>query len=1030
MIHCKQVSFTLMNNIIKTLRIAVLIIWAMSIQGSVVAQGDQILDGIGETEMIARYVFDGHVKDWSRNTLHATTKGTVRFVNESRFGQVLSLAGDGQSYVVVPNEALRDLEALSVTGWIYLRSETSGQCFIDFGQRDDSHFVIAPRGISEKTALEVVVSSSLDGIYSAVAPPIALNRWVHLAVVLDVATQSLIVYIDGKETVNKTGQLPDLRTVFGENPVEQSRLLIGKSLRNDTLTLDGLLHDVRIYRVPLQADQITRIYAGAGRDRQRIRVNEEKREDQLQPFPLTRAQLYNAYLVAVPEIKVRTVVGELPKLPSYVRGIYRDGLDGPDVRVIWPAPTDNLSVLTPGEYTIIGRIPGSDLRPKAIVKVKAAQKMNKPQLRVEPFRLDEVVLQPDALDRPTKFIENRNKFLSGLASTDPNSFLYMFRHTFGQPQPQGAKPLGVWDSQETKLRGHATGHYLSALAQAYASTGYDTALQTVFLKKMTYVVDVLHELAQLSGRAKEPGGPYVKDPAAVPPGPGKGGYDTDFSVQGIRTDYWNWGEGFISAYPPDQFIMLEQGATYGGQQNQIWAPYYTLHKILAGLMDVYEVSGNEKALEIVRGMSRWVYARLSRLPSDTLISMWNRYIAGEFGGMNEAMARLYRLTGSDEFLKTARLFDNVRLFFGDENRSHGLAKNVDLFRGLHANQHIPQIIGSIELYRVGADLDYFKVADNFWYKVVNDYMYSIGGVAGARNPANAECFTVEPATLYANGFAAGGQNETCATYNMLKLTDNLFRFNPRVEYMDYYERGLYNHILASVAKDSPANTYHVSVRPGAVKQFSNPNMTGFTCCNGTAIESNTKLQQAIYYRSIDDKNLYINLFIPSTLTWSSRNVILEQSTNFPLEDKTRFTIRGGGVFDVHIRIPSWAKAGCFVWINGKRRRVKAEAGSYLHLTRKWNDGDIIEVQMPFQFRLEPVMDQQNVASLFYGPVLLAAQEAGPRSEWRKITLDVNDLGKTIQGDPSKLTFTIDGVEFKPFYETYGRHSVYLDVTLN
>ncbi len=151
-------------------------------------------------------------------------------------------------------------------------------------------------------------------------------------------------------------------------------------------------------------------------------------------------------------------------------------------------------------------------------------------------------------------------------------------------------------------------------------------------------------LSQLSGKAKEAGGAHVSDPSAVPYGPGKSGYDSDLSDEGIRTDYWNWGTGFISAYPPDQFIMLEKGAKYGGQKNQIWAPYYTLHKILAGLMDVYEVSGNKKALDIASGMGDWVYARLSKVPTDTLIKMWNTYIAGEFGGMNEAMARLYRIT--------------------------------------------------------------------------------------------------------------------------------------------------------------------------------------------------------------------------------------------------------------------------------------------------------------------------------------------------------------------------------------------------
>ena len=749
----------------------------------------------------------------------------------------------------------------------------------------------------------------------------------------------------------------------------------------------------------------------------------------LQVFPETTPQLYNAYLVSVPDIQAETVVGYLPKLPRYVKGVYKNNFTGPDVRVLWPAPEDNRQVLTPGTYTITGRVAGTDLKPKVTVTVKEAEELATPNRTLEAFSLDQVILNTDLHDHNTKFIENRDKFITGLAKTNPDNFLYMFRNAFGQEQPEGAKPLGGWDSQQTKLRGHATGHYLTAIAQAYAGTGFDSSLQANFADKMEYMVNTLYELSQMSGQPKTAGGEHVSDQTAVNPGPGKSGFDSDLRVEGIRTDYWNWGKGFISAYPPDQFIMLENGATYGGSDTQIWAPYYTLHKILSGLMDIYEISGNEKALEIVKGMGNWVYARLGRLPEETLISMWNRYIAGEYGGMNEAMARLYRITSEPRYLEAAQLFDNIKVFFGDAEHSHGLAKNVDLFRGLHANQHIPQVIGALETYRVSDFPDYYHIADNFWDMVTNDYMYTIGGVAGARNPNNAECFTSQPATLYENGFAAGGQNETCATYNMLKLTRELFLYDQRAGYMDYYERGLYNHILASVAENTPANTYHVPLRPGSVKQFGNPNMTGFTCCNGTALESNTKLQNSIYFKSADNKALYVNLYVPSTLKWTDRNITVTQTTAYPKEDNTKLTINGKGRFDINVRVPHWATNGFIVKINGKVQEVTAEPGSYLTINRKWKDGDTVELQMPFKFYLEPLMDQQNIASLFYGPVLLAAQESEPGTEWHKVILDAEDISKSISGDPGQLEFVINGVVFKPFYETYGSYSVYLDVTL-
>ncbi|MBK7131611.1 MAG: glycoside hydrolase family 127 protein [Bacteroidales bacterium] len=743
----------------------------------------------------------------------------------------------------------------------------------------------------------------------------------------------------------------------------------------------------------------------------------------------TTPQLYNQFLSSVPDIQVETIVGNLPELPRYVKGIYKNGTKGPNVRVIWPSPSDNSQVLTTGTFTITGKVTGTDIHPKAYVTVKAASAPSAPKRSLEAFSLDQVLLNADSHNHNTKFIENRDKFLTGLAKTNPDNFLYMFRNAFGQKQPEGAKPMGVWDSQLTKLRGHATGHYLSSIAQAYAGTGYDKSLQANFAGKMDYMVNTLYELSQMSGEPKTAGGEHVSDPIAVKPGPGKPDFDSDLSENGIRTDYWNWGKGFISAYPPDQFIMLEKGATYGSSNAQIWAPYYTLHKNLAGLMDIYEITGNKKALDIVKGMADWVYARLGQLPQETLISMWNRYIAGEYGGMNEAMARLYRLTKEPRYLEVAKLFDNIKVFFGDAEHSHGLAKNVDLFRGLHANQHIPQVIGALETYRVSNSPEYYDIAFNFWNIATNDYMYSIGGVAGARNPNNAECFTAQPATLYENGFAEGGQNETCATYNMLKLTRDLFLFDQSAELMDYYERGLYNHILASVAENTPANTYHVPLRPGSVKQFGNPNMTGFTCCNGTALESNTKFQNSIYFRSADNKSLYVNLYIASTLKWTERNITVTQTTSYPKEDRTRLSIKGNGRFDINVRVPHWATNGFFVKINGKNINVKALPGSYLTLSRKWKDGDTVELQMPFKFYLEPLMDQQNIASLFYGPILLAAQEPETMKEWRKITLDAGDISKSISGDAEQLLFNIDGVVFKPFYETYGRHSVYLDVTL-
>lgn len=990
-------------------------------------EGDQILDGIGETDLIARYALENDTKDWSRNNLHAQVNSeNPEFVSDLVFKKVLRLSGKPNEFMSLPPQILNGVESLSVSTWLYLEEENQGAFLFDFGRKEGSHFFAVPDSFNDIAGFVAGLETDSNLQPASGAQTTENRKWLHIAVVLDFPAQALRTYINGEEAAEEMIRFDLSNTFRGTG----NQLAIGQSLDAKAPALTGKLHDFRIYRTPLTKNQIKRIYSNALNNTQV--VNERKEENAgLPQFAKDVPQLYNSFLTDVTDIIVNTAVGELPRLPRYLKGNYRNGIEnGPKVRVIWPAPIDNAAVVRTGSYTITGTVPGTDFKPKATVVVSENLGHQAPSQKLEAFKLNQVFLNPNSSGETTKFTENRDKFLSTLAGTNPDSFLYMFRDAFGQPQPEGAFALGVWDSQETKLRGHATGHYLTALAQAYASTAYDPAQQNIFRDKMQYMVNELYKLARLSGRPETPNGPSVSDPTLVPIGPGKATYNSDLSAEGIRTDYWNWGKGFISAYPPDQFIMLESGAKYGGQENQIWAPYYTLHKILAGLMDIYETSGNTKALEIATGMGDWVDARLSKLPTDTLINMWNTYIAGEFGGMNESMAHLYNLTGEERYLETAKLFDNIKVFYGDAQHSHGLAKNVDTFRGLHANQHIPQIVGALEIYRDTQTPEYLKIADNFWYKVKNDYMYSIGGVAGARNPANAECFVSQPATLYENGLSAGGQNETCGTYNMLKLTRGLFMIDPRTEFMDYYEQGLYNQILASVAKDSPANTYHISLRPGSSKHFSNADMTGFTCCNGTALESSTKLQNSIYFKTKDDQALYVNLYVPSTLNWESKGISIEQETSFPREDETTLIVKGKAKFDLRLRVPEWATQGFSVSINGKTKKLQATPGSYVSISRNWKDGDRITVKIPFTFHLKPIMDQPNIASLFYGPVLLAAQETEPITEFRKIKLDARDLGKTITGNPKKLEFEIDGVPFKPFYDTYGRHSVYLDVSLN
>lgn len=656
--------------------------------------GDQILDGIGETGLIARYLLEEDTKDWSRNNLHAITNGKETFTKDKLFKQVLQFSKGSKTFVSLPQGALVGEESLSISAWYYINSEGTNTLF-SFGQEAKAKLEAVTNADGDTWEVQWVLANQK---YAIAAEGCTANKWHHIAVVIDAPSRTINAFIDGKLTASEKDVDINLEALFNAKNTNKTHLNIGKSITSNTY-LDGKIHDVRLYRIPLSDKQVTTIYKRALGEED-IVVNERKQQvDDLPAFDKETPQLYNQYLTSVANVEVTTSVGYLPRLPRYTTGTYKDGIKGPEVRVLWPAPENNDEVSKPGTYEVFGVVKGTNFKPKATIKVVAEQDAKTPTESLLPFALKEVSLNTDAFGQTTKFIENRDKFITTLATTNPDAFLYMFRNAFGQKQPEGAKPLGVWDSQETKLRGHATGHYLTAIAQAYASTGYDKGLQQQFEDKMEYMVNTLYTLSQLSGNPKDGESSYVSDPTAVPPGPNKSDYDSDLTEEGIRTDYWNWGKGFISAYPPDQFIMLEKGATYGGQKTQIWAPYYTLHKILAGLMDVYEVTGNEKALAVAKGMGSWVYARLKEVPTATLISMWNRYIAGEFGGMNEAMARLYRITNDASYLDVAILFDNIKMFYGNAEHSHGLAKNVDTFRGLHANQHVPQIMGALEMYR-------------------------------------------------------------------------------------------------------------------------------------------------------------------------------------------------------------------------------------------------------------------------------------------------------------------------------------------
>ena len=461
----------------------------------------------------------------------------------------------------------------------------------------------------------------------------------------------------------------------------------------------------------------------------------------------------------------------------------------------------------------------------------------RPEKTVKDFALDEVKLLENS-----PFYENYKRAHDFLLSVNDDQQLYNFRTAAGL-DTKGAPPMTGWDEPNGNLRGHTTGHYLSAIAYAYAGTKDER-----FKKKVDYMIA---ELAKCQDAMEASG---------------------------------KFNYGFLSGYSEEQFDKLEDFVPYP----QIWAPYYTLHKIMAGLLDCYELAGNEQALEVVSKLGDWVYNRLSKLSKEHLNKMWAMYIAGEFGGINETMAKLYAVTGKETHLAAAQLFDNDKLFYP-------MSVNVDTLGGMHANQHAPQVIGALKIYECNNDPYYYDIAENFWDMVVNSHIYNIGGTGAG------EMF--KPANVIAK-FITEKTAETCVTYNMLKLTRQLFFRNPEARYMDYYERALCNHILASQDQSGPVggSTYFMPLFPGMRKGY---DTSGNSCCHGTGMENHIKYQESIYFQSVDGSTLYVNLYIPSELNWNAKGVKVTQSGDFLREQKSVFTIDGEGEFEIKFRVPCW-----------------------------------------------------------------------------------------------------------------------------
>ncbi|MEN6311320.1 MAG: glycoside hydrolase family 127 protein, partial [Acidobacteriota bacterium] len=542
------------------------------------------------------------------------------------------------------------------------------------------------------------------------------------------------------------------------------------------------------------------------------------------------------------------------------------------------------------------KVPAQDQTAPADTTFPKTTVAPKVEIRAYPFDLKSVRL----LDGPFKQAMERDlKYMLGL---DNDRLLHMFRVTAGLPS--AAKSYGGWEGSNVELRGHTVGHFLSASALMFAATG-DARIKA----QADAVVDVLAECQKALGP-----------------------------------------RGYVSAFPETHFDRVES-------IRFVWAPYYTIHTIMAGLLDMYEFAGNAQALEVVEGLARWVKSRTDKSDPGHMERVLN---FTEQGGMNDVLANLYAVTGKAEYLATARRFD-------ERHYTEPLSRSEDKLKGEHVNSFIPNVIGAAREYEMTGDPVLAGIASFFWNEVTGARSFVTGGTS------NGEAWEADP---YQIGAELGKEtHESCCTYNMLKLTRHLFSWEAAAKYADYYERALWNGILPTQNPGDGMMMYYVAMLPGMYKTFMKPE-DSFWCCTGTGMENHAKYGDSIYFH--DGSALFVNLYIASELDWREKGLKVRQETRFPEEPKTTLVITAAKPVELtlRLRMPGWIADGGSVKVNGRTLEAYASPSSYLSVKRVWKTGDRIELALPMRLRLERLPDRMGTAAILYGPIVLAGELGG------------------------------------------------------